>query len=218
LFSIKKLFQILLVISIAQSGFAGLAVHAEGLDGSVKDFIEHPDKPGENEADRPDSQEKAASSKSTGLSLWDFMRMVFATIFVVALLYLGLKFINKKSRAYQKANFIENLGGASLGANRSVQLIKVGSSILVVGVGETIHLLKEIDNQEEYDQLLRDYNEKLDSMIQPADIVSKLKQRLTVPDRQSTAFAAQLKKQLEELSKDRKKVLEELEKKEIDGK
>ncbi|MDQ0217064.1 flagellar biosynthesis protein FliZ [Peribacillus cavernae] len=216
MFSIKKSFQILLVVAMALFGFGGLAVHAENLDGSVKDFFEHPGKPAETKADHPDSKEKPASSKSTALTFWDFLRMVFATIFVVALLYVSLRFINKKSRTYQKANFIENIGGTTLGSNRSVQLIKVGKSILVVGVGETIQLLKEIDNQEEYRELLQDYNQKIDHLIQPGDIISKLKQRLAVPDRKTTGFASQLKKQLDEIAASRKQAIEELDEQERD--
>lgn len=213
MFSIKQWFQILLVLSVVLLGPAGLAVQAEGVEGSVKDSYEKPDKPA---ADEPESAEETTSSGSTELSFWDFARMLSATIFVVALLYIALRFINKKSRSYQKANFIENIGGASLGSNRSVQLIKVGNSILVVGVGETIQLLKEIDNEEEYGELLQNYNEKMEHMIQPGDLITKLKQKLSIADTKPAGFASQFKKQLEELSKDRKKVIKKLDEEERD--
>ncbi|RFU68870.1 flagellar biosynthetic protein FliO [Bacillus sp. V59.32b] len=215
MFLIKKWFQILLVLAIVLFGSVGLAVQAEGVDGSVKDSFEQPDKPADKESE---SEKEAASSGSTELSFWDFARMIFATIFVVALLYIALRFINKKSRSYQKANFIENIGGTSLGSNRSVQLIKVGNSILVVGVGETIQLLKEIDNEEEYGELLQNYNVKMEQMIQPGDFITKLKQKFIVSDSNSTGFASQFKKQLEELSKDRKKVVKKLDEEERDRK
>ena len=73
-------------------------------------------------------EENAVKTNSVGLSFWDFLRMIFAMIFVVALLYFVLRFIGKKTKSYQKANFIENLGGTGLGGNRSVQLVKVGRS------------------------------------------------------------------------------------------
>lgn len=218
MFSIKNSFKFLLVFSMILPNLDVHTVQAEGLDGSVKDFYEHPDKPAEKKADGTDSKEKAASSKSTGLSFWDFLRMVFATIFVVVLLYLLLRFINKKSRAYQKANHIENIGGTSLGSNRSVQLIKVGNSILVVGVGETIQLLKEIDDGQEYQALLQEYNDKMDFMIQPVDIISKLKKKFASPDSKSTGIALQFKSQLEEISKNRKKMIEDLDDEERDKK
>ena len=73
--------------------------------------------------------------------------MIFATVFVVGLLYFVLKFVNKNGRLFKSTQLIENLGGTALGANRSVQLIKVGNRLLIVGVGENIQLLKEIEDR-----------------------------------------------------------------------
>ncbi|RFU61538.1 flagellar biosynthetic protein FliO [Peribacillus glennii] len=210
MFSIKKVLQILLVIALGQAVFSGLAAKAESLDGSVKDFYEQPENPEEKKT-QAGSNEKTDSSTGTDLSFWDFLRMVFALIFVVVLLYATLRFINKKSRAYQKANHIENIGGTSLGSNRSVQLIKVGNSILVLGVGESIELLKEIDDEDEYKSLLEEHNDKMELMIQPGNLLSTMKKRFQDSTPVSQGFSSQLKSELEELSKNRKKVMEELE-------
>ena len=69
-------------------------------------------------------------------------------------------FISKKTKSYQKANFIENLGGTNLGSNRSIQLVKVGNRVLIVGVGEDIQLLTEIEDEAERKQLLVEYNQE----------------------------------------------------------
>ncbi|PLT34202.1 flagellar biosynthetic protein FliO [Bacillus sp. V5-8f] len=213
--SIKKILQIILVISIIQAGFTGLVAKAESLDGSVKDFYEQPDSQKDKDTGS-ESKEEQNTATSTDLSFWDFLRMVFALIFVIALLYVTLKFINKKSKAYQKANHIENVGGTSLGSNRSVQLIKVGNSILVLGVGESIQLLKEINDKEEYQALLQEHNDKMDLLVQPSNIMSKFKKSIQATAPVTPGFSKQLKDQLEELSKNRKKVMEELEEEERD--
>ena len=118
-------------------------------------------------------------SNNVGLSIWDFLRMIFVMIFVVALLYFVLRFIGKKTKSYQKANFIENLGGTNLGGNRSVQLVKVGERVLIVGVGEDIQLLTEIEDEAERKQLLEEYNQKIEQMIQPSDLFPNVKDKWT---------------------------------------
>ena len=55
---------------------------------------------------------------------------------------------------------MKNLGGLSLGAQKSAQLIQIGNRLYIVGVGDNITLLKEIDNEEEMNQLLAFYNNK----------------------------------------------------------
>ena len=51
------------------------------------------------------------ATSSVGLTLWDFVKMIFATVFVVGLLYFVLKFVNKKGRLFKSTQLIENLGG-----------------------------------------------------------------------------------------------------------
>ncbi|WP_181186210.1 flagellar biosynthetic protein FliO [Alkalicoccus urumqiensis] len=75
---------------------------------------------------------------------------------VLFLIYAVLKFINKRSRSFSKHQTIQSVGGVGVGQNRSVQLVKVGDKLLVVGVGDTVSLLKEIDDPEEVDNMLRD--------------------------------------------------------------
>ncbi|PLT31558.1 flagellar biosynthetic protein FliO [Peribacillus deserti] len=204
---IKKVIGILLLLSLMFYG-TGNHVDAKQVEKSVKDWYEHPDKSKET----ADQNQEPASTKGTDgadFSAGDFFRMISATIFVVALLYFMLRFMNKKNRSYQKANFVENLGGTSLGGNRSVQLVKVGERVLVVGVGDNIQLLKEISEEHEYKTLIQEHNKKLDGMLQPSDLLSKWKQRGKEQSSENR-FTGQLKKQLEELSTSRKKAIDEL--------
>ncbi|WP_394232519.1 flagellar biosynthetic protein FliO [Niallia oryzisoli] len=164
--------------------------------------------------DSTDSNQSAAN-RTVGLTIWDFIKMIAATVFVVALLYIILKFVNKKGHLYKGSQLIENLGGATLGANRSVQLIKVGKKILVVGVGENVQLIKEIDDLQEYEALLSAYNSRMDQLTQPGDILSKVlmkKSGSSEKKNESSSFQSLLKKQLGDLSKGRQELYDEIEK------
>ncbi|WP_409305435.1 flagellar biosynthetic protein FliO [Peribacillus sp. SCS-155] len=210
--SIKKSFRVLLLFLLVFQATSTLA-NSEGLDGSVKDHFNNTEKKENKTTDDTTSKETVSDSGSAGLGFLDFLRMILATLFVVGLLYFLLRFINKKNRSYQKANFIENIGGTSLGSNRSVQMIKVGKRILIVGVGENIELLKEIDDESEYQDILSDFNNRLDGMLQPSDIFTRIQTKLVKPDGDKTHFSSQFKKQLEEFSEKRKRMIDELEKK-----
>ncbi|CAH0224261.1 hypothetical protein SRABI84_02461 [Peribacillus simplex] len=211
MFLIKKWLQVSLMIAVFFSG--AIQVHAEDLEKTVKDVYKQPDdlKVDNDESKDSKSTKQASNPDKVGITVWEFLRMIFATIFVVALLYILLKFINKKSKSYQKANSVENLGGTSLGASRSVQLVKVGGRILVIGVGENIQLLKEIDDPKEYEQLLKDHNDKIDQMIQPGGLAMKLKNKwLKKSGSETASFSAEFKNQLDQMSDSRKKLLKEL--------
>ncbi|WP_404809819.1 flagellar biosynthetic protein FliO [Mesobacillus jeotgali] len=189
----------------------GLA-NAEQLNKSVKDCL----KDQSCDDEQADNTTNISDDKKSqvGVSFLDFVRMILATAFVAALIYFLLKFINKKSIVYKSSQLVENLGGTSLGANRSVQIVKAGNKLLIVGVGENIQLLKEIDDPEEYSQVIQEYNNKMEQLVQPSDIVTKLLKR-TKKDggNQRSEFSALLKNQLSDMASGRKKMLEEIQKK-----
>ncbi|WP_051302365.1 flagellar biosynthetic protein FliO [Salibacterium aidingense] len=114
----------------------------------------------ENRAEESGPQETEADAGSdvemmeeTSLASMLF-RLVMALAAVIAIMYFLLKFINKRSQSFQSHKTMQNMGGVPLGQNKSVQLIKVGDRLLVVGVGDSIQLLKEIEEAEEMEELL----------------------------------------------------------------
>ena len=190
----------------------GLA-SAEQLNKSVQDCIKKPESCDDGQADKTTKQSDDKKSQ-VGVGFLDFLRMILATAFVAALIYFLLKFINKKSIMYKSSQLVENLGGTSLGANRSVQIVKAGNKLLIVGVGENIQLLKEIDDPEEYSQVIQEYNNKMEQLVQPSDIVTRLLKRAKKDGgNQRSEFSALLKNQLNDMASGRKKMLEEIQKK-----
>jgi flagellar protein FliO/FliZ len=216
----KLFFKVLLLVLIALLG-SNQGAFAEQFN-SIKDCLEDESKCSEDQLKEVETNEETTTdtdenTPSVGLSFWDFLKMIFATIFVIALLYAILKFINKRSRSFSSNQLVENLGGTALGTNRSIQIVKIGNRVLVVGVGEDVLLLKEIDDENEARQIIDDYNHRMDQLVQPSDIVTKLIERTRNikqgTSREETSFSSTLKAQLEELSKGRKKLFDEMEKK-----
>ncbi|RSL32845.1 flagellar biosynthetic protein FliO [Salibacterium salarium] len=81
-------------------------------------------------------------------------QLVLALAAVIAIMYFLLKFINKRTQSFQSQKTMQNLGGVPLGQNKSVQMIKIGDRLLIVGVGDSIRLLKEIEEESEIEDLL----------------------------------------------------------------
>lgn len=145
---------------------------------------------------------------------FDFVKMFFALAVVIALIYMVLRFINKRNRLFGQMKAMENLGGISVGPNRSIQLVRIGDHVLVVGVGETIQLLKEISSQDEIEKLTSQ-NE-----IQPIQvgqtilnkIISKSDDQTRMNSSSAKSFSHMLKGQLEDLAEGRKKLYDKIKK------
>lgn len=164
------------------------------------------------------TSEKAAVS----VSAWDYIKMVLALLFVLALLYGVLKLVNNKNRLYQQHQLIQNLGGLSLGQHKSVQLLQVGDSLFLVGVGEDISILKEITNDEEKEKLMNFYSNKQEFTAQIPYIATLLKrfkdQFVSKPLEQpkNGNFEQLFRKKLSEIKTDRSDGLRDWKKKEND--
>jgi len=102
-------------------------------------------------------QENSPDSASENIGFFDYIKVLFALVFVLALLLLVLRFLNKKNVSYQQSSGIQNLGGISVGPQKSVQVIKVGSQILIVGVGEDVQVLSEVKNESEVEHIIQSF-------------------------------------------------------------
>ena len=78
-------------------------------------------------------------------------------MFVLGLLFGLLKFVNRKNKLYDKSRFMKNMGGISLGQHKSIQLVVIGESYYLIGVGDDIRLLKEITDPEEIETIVEFY-------------------------------------------------------------
>lgn len=193
-------------------------VYAES-NNSVNDCYKNPK---ECKDDTPAVDPKDQST-AVGLSTWDYIKMVLALIFVITLLYGVLKFVNSRNNKYQQSQLMQNLGGISLGQQKSVQLLKIGDSLYLVGVGDDVNILKEVTAQEEKAQLLNLYNEKQELTAQVpyiAEMMSKFKRKHPESeiDSSNKDFNEEFQQRLTEIQQDRRKELEEWKQKERENK
>lgn len=134
-------------------------VLAEDGPSTVQECMKNPDKCADKEEkdNKEKESQKVAKTSSTTV---DFLKAIVAFAVVIALLYFVMKFINSRNSKYQHNQMIQNLGGITLGAQKSVQLLQMGNRLYLVGVGENIQLLKEITDPVEIEALQKMYEDK----------------------------------------------------------
>ena len=106
-----------------------------------------------------DDETEATDSSSVSMGFWEYIKIVIALVFVLGLLLFVLKFLNKRNLSYQQNSVIRNIGGLSVGPQKSVQLVQISNRIYVLGIGDDINLIKEISAPEDVEQLLAQYGD-----------------------------------------------------------
>ncbi|NME04849.1 flagellar biosynthetic protein FliO [Psychrobacillus sp. BL-248-WT-3] len=166
------------------------------------------------ELDQEENTPQEASSSGVSITAWDYIKMIFALLFVIALLYGLLRFINKRNRSFQHNQLIHNLGGVGVGQGKSIQLMQIGNSLYLVGIGENINLLKEITDPQEIEELTKLYEDKLGT-AQTLPYIMELMNKLTKNKTQKTknnenpSFNETFQKKLEDIKRDRSEVLKD---------
>ncbi|MFC0524150.1 flagellar biosynthetic protein FliO [Pontibacillus salicampi] len=105
------------------------------------------DSKGEDGDSSPSSQDNSAVNSNSPSLLWQFVKLIGVLIFIIALIYGLLKFVNKRNKLFQQVRTLENVGGVSLGQNKSLQVIRIGEQYFAVGVGDNVELLTEITDE-----------------------------------------------------------------------
>ncbi|WP_110112820.1 flagellar biosynthetic protein FliO [Bacillus sp. CGMCC 1.16541] len=189
-----------------------ISVHAEQGQPSVTECMENPTKC--EDTNVPSGDEKSTTSASTTISSWDFFKMIFAFVFVIGLLFILLKFLNKRNQLLQSNNMVQNLGGVNVGSNKSVQVVKVGNEVFVVGVGDNVQLLSKLSSEEKK-EIIQKYAQVQTSQSDVStifpNIVEKWTKRNSHTDHTPTNFKHLLKEEMNEMAVRRQKVLHELE-------
>lgn len=170
----------------------------------------------ENETPIDDEE---SSDAAKGLSAKDYIRALFALVFVVGLLFGLLKFMNSRNRAYDKNRLMKNMGGISLGQHKSIQLVVIGDTHYLIGVGDDVRLLKEITDPEELEKLRSFYKES--QVESTKGLLEQLLMKFTKKDKanpyqseENTDFSQLLNSRLDEMKEERNRQISRLTEKE----
>jgi flagellar protein FliO/FliZ len=129
-------------------------------DSSVYDTIQ---KGAVDKAPSSSPSKEAYQDQSTSL-LPLLLKFIVSFLFVILLLVVLMRFLSKRTRLLQSNGPVLPIGGHMLGQNRSVQVILIGQTIYILGVGETVQLIRAIPQGEEYQHLLEGYESQSDGI------------------------------------------------------
>lgn len=127
---------------------------ADSGNGTVQDMFNNQGSGQKSQHQGNSSSTSSGNATSTtlygGSNLFlDFLKIVFSLLIILALIYILYRFAAKRTGKFKEGSTLKNLGGVSVGTNRSIQLIRLGNKIMVIGVGDSVQLLKEISDPQE---------------------------------------------------------------------
>lgn len=140
-----SLLLLLLVTALPSTTFA---------EGSVADAYNQGNAPKSN-APAGGEQPAAIPGSGTGSMIGYLVQVIFSLGFIVLLIFLLLRFLGKRQVA-QSHGPIKVISAAALGNGKTLQVVMIGESLYIVGVGDNVQLLRQIEPGDEVDLILAD--------------------------------------------------------------
>lgn len=128
---------ILLVFLLAAPELAAAA------EPSVNDWLEN----GQTEAEIVGETEVPEAAEASLASI--IAKLILYTLLILVLIYGLIKFLALRQQKFQPNQAVRLMGGTPLGNNKSLQLVKVGEQVYLLGVGDQITLIKEFSDKDE---------------------------------------------------------------------
>lgn len=105
------------------------------------------DEPAGDSFESPAEEGTTEVSSSTPSLAGMIVKLVFVLLLILGLIYGLLKFFNQKNKIFSRNRTMENLGGMNLAPNRSIQAVRIGEQVFILGVGDTVQMVTEVTDE-----------------------------------------------------------------------
>ena len=147
----------------------------EAEDPKVTDWVEDETPAGEPADDEDSVETQPIEEKSFAAILG---QLIFYTLLIIAMIYGLIRFLASRQKKMQPNQAVKLMGGTPLGNNKSLQLVKVGNQIYMIGVGDQVTLIKEFSSEDEINGIEKDLERQTPALF-PNPVSTFIKGKLT---------------------------------------
>lgn len=100
------------------------------------------------------SAESELNQQSYSDAVLNIVWVLVVLVIIIALIVFTIRFLGQKNRGWLRNRSIRTLGAIGLGQNKSLQVLEIGDSIYLVGVGEDVQLVDKVTDPDEVASIL----------------------------------------------------------------
>ncbi|MEK4238070.1 flagellar protein [Paenibacillus odorifer] len=150
-------------------------------------------------------------------TLLNLLNVIIVLAVIIVLIVLLIRFLGRRNQTFMSGRSIRTLGAVGLGPNKSMQVIELGSSLYLIGIGENISILDKVTDPDEVALIIaafEDQSSNQNNFLAPLIAKVKVKLRGEVPSEEielseTSSFYETLQSKLRS-APERKEKMEEL--------
>lgn len=144
-------------------------------------------------------------------------KVIIVLAIIIVLIVVLIRFLGRRNQTFMSNRSIRTLGAIGLGPNKSMQVIELGSSLYLIGIGENISILDKVTDPDEVALIIaafEDQSSNQNNFLAPLIAKVKVKLRGEVPSQEielseTSSFYETLQSKLRS-APERKEKMEEL--------
>ncbi len=144
------------------------------------------------------------------------VQLVLYTLLIIAMIYGLIKFLAARQKNFQPNQAVKLMGGTPLGNNKSLQLVKVGGQMYLIGVGDEVTLIKEFSDAAEISGIEKDFEQQQPALSKNLIDFTKKKMGHISKNPQSKGFDQLFKQSLNKQQAKQEALQQDLEQKRQD--
>lgn len=210
---LRRQLTIVFIVFFMSTIFSPITIFAET---NIKDCLENDEdclELDDNDEDNGSlllNNENESSSSKTGSVIINILKIIFALALVLVLIYVLLTLLKRKNNLSKHSQALENLGGISVGQQKSIQIIRIGEKVYAVGIGNDVTMLDEITDENVIRQLEESANMEVPALSFMQQLFSNKKQENHDDNKSVTnqQFSSQLDNELDKLKAKREQLID----------
>ncbi|MFE4709698.1 flagellar biosynthetic protein FliO [Paenibacillus sp. NPDC056722] len=114
----------------------------------------------------------------TGNTLLNLFNVILVLAVIIVLIVLLIRFLGRRNQTWMSGRSMRTLGAVGLGPGKSMQVIEVGSSLYLIGVGEDVSILDKVTDPDEVALIISAFEDQAsgrNNFLVP--LISKLRNR-----------------------------------------
>lgn len=120
-------------------------------------------------------------------TLLNLLNVIIVLAVIIVLIVLLIRFLGRRNQTFMSGRSIRTLGAVGLGPNKSMQVIELGNSLYLIGIGENISILDKITDPDEVAVIIaafEDQSSNQNNFLAPLISKVKIKLRGEVPSQE----------------------------------
>ncbi|WP_339320203.1 flagellar biosynthetic protein FliO [Paenibacillus sp. FSL R10-2734] len=112
-------------------------------------------------------------------TLLNLLNVIIVLAVIIVLIVLLIRFLGRRNQTFMSGRSIRTLGAVGLGPNKSMQVIELGSSLYLIGIGENISILDKVTDPDEVALIIAAFEDQASNQNNfLAPLIAKVKVKL----------------------------------------